>query len=102
MRIRGDKRSSDAGSPDSRSGDLRSGSGPANDADEFRAAIGRVRRLPEVPDVPRAPKPRARVAMREADERAALAESRRADPLREAEAFGDALAYRRDDVPPQT
>ncbi|HEV2607788.1 MAG TPA: Smr/MutS family protein [Xanthomonadaceae bacterium] len=102
MRIRSDKRSRDAGSRDSRSGDLQSGSEPANDADEFRAAIGHVRRLPEVADVPRAPKPSATVAMREADERAALAESRRADPVREAEAFGDTLAYRRDDVPPQT
>jgi len=72
MRIRGDKRSSDS----------RPASEPTN--------------------IPRAPKPRATVAMREADERAALAESRRADPVREAEAFGDTLAYRRDDVPPQT
>jgi DNA-nicking Smr family endonuclease len=97
MRIRNDKRSSDAGSRDSRTG-----SEPASDADEFRTAIGRVRVLPEVIEVPRAPKPPATVAMREADEREALAESRRADPVREAEAFGDTLAYRRDDVPPQT
>ena len=102
MRIRSDKRSSDASSRDSRSVGIQPASEPANDADEFRAAIGQVRRLPEVADVPRAPKPRATVAMRETDERAALAESRRADPVREAEAFGDTLAYRRDDVPPQT
>jgi len=40
--------------------------------------------------------------MREADERAALAESRRDDPIRHAEALGDAVSYRRDDVPSQT
>ena len=91
MRIRNDKRSSD----------IRSGSEPASDADEFLAAIGRVRRLPDVADIPRAPKPRATVAMRQADERAALAESQRADPARYAEALGDAVAYRRDDVPQQ-
>jgi len=102
MRIGSDKRSSDAGPRDGGSGDIQSGGEPASDADEFRNAIGRVRRLPEVADVPRPPKPRARVAMREADERAALAESQRADPVREAEAFGDTLAYRRDNVPPQT
>jgi DNA-nicking Smr family endonuclease len=102
MRIRSDKRSSDAGSRDSRSDGSRLGNEPTSDADEFLSAIGHVRRLPEVADVPRAPKPSPRVAMREADERAALAESRRADPVREAEAFGDALAYRRDDVPLQT
>jgi len=102
MDTRGNKPSRKVGSRPSRSVETESGNEPVTDTDEFRAAIGQVRRLPEVAAVPRPPKPRARVAMREADERAALAESRRADPLREAEAFGDTLAYRRDDVPPQT
>jgi len=92
MRIRNDKRS----------GEKASDAEPMDDAAEFRAAIGQVRRLPEVADAPGAPKPRATVAMREADERAALAESRRIDPMRHAEALGDTLAYRRDDVPQQT
>ncbi len=91
MRIRNGKRFDDA-LPDAE---------PADDAAEFRAAIGQVRRLPEVANVPRAPKPRATVAMREADEREALAESRRIDPARHAEALGDTVTYRRDDVPPQ-
>jgi DNA-nicking Smr family endonuclease len=75
---------------------------PPNDAEAFRAAIGQVRRMPDAPPPPRAPRPRAVVAMREADERAALVESQRDDPRRHAEALGDALAYRRDDVPAQT
>ena len=73
-----------------------------SDAAAFRAAIGHVRRIPEAMPPPQAPKRRAVVAMREADERAALAESRRGDPERHAEALGDVLAYRRDDVPSQT
>ncbi len=72
------------------------------DTDLFRAAIGPVRRLPDAPSPPRTPKPRAIVAMREADERAALAESQRGDPARYADSLGDAMAYLRDDVPPQT
>ncbi len=40
--------------------------------------------------------------MRQADERAALAESQRDDPARDAEIVGDTVAYRRDDVPSQT
>ncbi|HTD28120.1 MAG TPA: Smr/MutS family protein [Xanthomonadaceae bacterium] len=40
--------------------------------------------------------------MREADERAALAESQRGDPARDAEAFGNSVSHRRNDVPPQT
>ncbi len=92
MRIRNDKRS----------GDTSSDTEATDDAAEFRAAIGPVRRLPDVTDVPRAPRPRARVAMREADERAALAESQRDDPVRDADTIGDAIAYRRDEVSPQT
>ena len=72
------------------------------DADLFRAAIGPVRRLPDTPSPPQTPKRPAIVAMREADERAALAESQRGDPAQDADALGDAISYRRDDVPAQT
>lgn len=40
--------------------------------------------------------------MRMADERAALAESQRSDPARDAEILGDTVAYRRDEVSAQT
>ncbi|HEY2347091.1 MAG TPA: Smr/MutS family protein [Xanthomonadaceae bacterium] len=70
------------------------------DAAEFRAAIGPVRRLPEAVEPPRAPRRRATAAMRTADETAALAESHRIDPVALSEALGDAVAYRRDEVPP--
>ncbi len=85
-----------------RSGDEAANPGPTDDAAEFRAAIGPVRRLPEVADVPRAPKPRATAAMHQADERAALTESQRGDPARDADRIGDSVAWRRDEVPPQT
>ncbi len=74
----------------------------ASDANEFRAAIGHVRRLPEVADIPRAPKPRAAATMRVADERAALAESQRPDVAQLAGALGDTAAYRRAEVAEQT
>ncbi len=73
-----------------------------SDVAEFHAAIGRVRRLPEVPDRPQPPKPRAAATMRQADERSALAESQRADPARDAEITGDAVAYRCAQISPQT
>ncbi len=91
MRIRNDKRSGDAGCD----------TAPIDDAAEFRAAIGTVRRLPDVADTPRAPRPRAAAAMRLADERAALAESQHLDVARLAEALGDAVSYRRNEVPPE-
>ncbi len=72
------------------------------DVAEFRAAIGRVRRLPEVPDRPQPPKPRAAATMRQADERAALAESQRADRARDATITGDVVAYRCAQISPQT
>ena len=92
MRIRNDKRS----------GDEDANSGPMDDATEFRAAIGPVRRLPEIADAPRAPRPRATATMLLADERAALAESQRGDPARDADRIGDGVAWRRDTVPAQT
>ena len=71
------------------------------DAAEFRAAIGQVRRLPDAPAVSQPPKPRAAAAMRQADERAALVESRMADPERDADRIGDAVLHRRNEVPPE-
>jgi DNA-nicking Smr family endonuclease len=75
---------------------------PDDDAAEFRAAIGPVRRLPETAEPPRAPKRRATAAMRTADEQAALAESRRADAADLSEALGETVSYRRDEVSPET
>src|SRR5471030_2332006 len=83
-------------------GEPRDGDPPDDDAAEFRAAIGRVRRLPEAVEPPRAPRPRPMAAMRTADENAALAESRRGDAWRDAEALGDAMSFRRDEVSPET
>ena len=97
MRIRNDKRPGAAGH-----GATRPDTEATTDAAEFRAAIGPVRRLPDVADVPRAPRPRATVAMREADERAALVESQRGDPARDADRIGDCVAWRRDQVSAQT
>ena len=72
-----------------------------DDASLFRDAIGPVRALPERPAPPAPPKPRPRAAMAERDEREARSEFVRAmdEPLLEA---GDALAFRRDDVPART
>lgn len=77
---------------------------PDDDSDDdaalFRAAIGEVRRLPDAPPPPAAPKPRPRARMAERDEAQAREEFRHAleDSLLEA---GDALSYRRDEVPPR-
>ena len=66
----------------------------------FRNAVGPVRRLREIapPPTPAKPKPRARMAER--DEAAARDEFRHALDAQLLEA-GDALAYRRDSVPPR-
>jgi len=76
------------------------GDEPADDAALFRAAIGPVRVLPEAERAPEKPKPRPAARMRERDEddardafRLALDEL----PLQ----AGDALRYRRDEVPPR-
>ena len=71
-----------------------------DDAAQFRAAIGRVRRLSDAAEPPRAPRIHAAAAMRAADEQAALAESRRVDPAAYSQAMGDTVAYRRDEVSP--
>lgn len=72
--------------------------GDEDDATLFRAAIGPVRELPQAPAPPSAPKPRPRARMAERDELEARSEFRRVleAPLLEA---GDALHYRRDEVP---
>lgn len=72
-----------------------------DDAALFRAAIGEVRRLPEAALPPAPPKPRPRPRMAERDEAQAREEFRHAldEHLLEA---GDALSYRRDELPPNT
>ena len=74
-----------------------------DDAELFRAAIGadagKVRELPQAAPPPAAPKPRPSAKMARLDEDAARDEFRRmAVSALEA---GDALAYRRDEVPPR-
>jgi len=74
-----------------------------DDAELFRAAIGadrgKVRALPATPAPPAAPKPRPSAKMARRDEDDAREEFRRmAIPVLES---GDALAYRRDGIPPQ-
>lgn len=68
----------------------------------FRAAVGPVRELPEVPAPPERPRPRPRARMAERDEALAREEFR----LGRGDAFsigrGDVLAHRRDQVPPRT
>jgi DNA-nicking Smr family endonuclease len=68
----------------------------------FRAAIGTVRPLPQVPDPPMKARPSARASMAERDERNARDEFQRG---LEAEAFrlerGDAVSHRRDHVAPR-
>lgn len=69
-----------------------------DDAALFRAAIGPVRELPAAPAPPRKPPPRALPRMAARDEAEALGEFRRAMAGDTIEA-GDALSYRRDEVP---
>lgn len=73
---------------------------PEQDAQLFRDAIGPVRALQTQHAPPERSPPPPVPRMREADERAALDQSRRADALTDQSA-GDALAYRRDEVSPQ-
>lgn len=70
----------------------------ADDATLFREAIGPVRELPARHDPPSPPKPRPAARMARRDEDAAREEFRHA-MASELEA-GDALAFRRDEVPP--
>ncbi|ALN90489.1 smr domain protein [Lysobacter gummosus] len=71
-----------------------------DDAALFRAAIGEVRRLPDAAPPPAAPKPRPLPRMAERDEALARDEFRHALDQSLLEA-GDALSYRRDELPPK-
>lgn len=72
---------------------------PDDDAALFRAAIGPVRELPPAPESPRGAKPRAYPRMAQRDEEDARSEFHRALDAAVLEG-GDAMRYRRDDVPP--
>ena len=72
-----------------------------DDAELFRAAIGPVRRLRESVPPPATPKPKPHTRMAERDEAAARDEFRHALDAGLLEA-GDALAYRRDQLPPRS
>lgn len=69
-----------------------------DDASLFREAIGPVRTLAPVPEPPRKPPPRPSTRMAERDHEEAVGEFRRAMTADALEA-GDALRYRRDEVP---
>lgn len=73
-----------------------------DDAELFRTAIGPVRRIPETTPPPTAPRPKPRARMAERDEAHARDEFRHAlhSPSEPLEA-GDALAYRREELPPR-
>ena len=72
-----------------------------DDAALFRDAIGPVRALPARPAPPAKPRPRPAPRMAQRDEAEAASEFRRALTADALEA-GDALAYRRETVPPRT
>jgi DNA-nicking Smr family endonuclease len=71
-----------------------------DDAALFRSAVGPVRELPAAPPPPAPPRPRPLPRMAQRDEADALGEFRRALEAETIEA-GDALRYRRDEVPPR-
>ncbi|GAB3314272.1 Smr/MutS family protein [Luteimonas notoginsengisoli] len=73
---------------------------PDDDAALFRSAIGPVRELPAAPPPPAPPKPRPVPRMARRDEEDARDEFQRALDANVLEA-GDALRYRRDEVPPR-
>lgn len=68
----------------------------------FRAAVGPVRELPEVPAPPERPRPRPRARMAERDEALAREEFRLGRGAAFSIGRGDVLAHRRDQVPPRT
>lgn len=70
-----------------------------DDAALFREAIGEVRRLEAPPPVPERPRPAPRPRMRELDEALALLQSRQTGWFEATIEAGEALAYRRDEVP---
>lgn len=70
-----------------------------DDAALFREAIGEVRRLEAPPPVPERPRPAPRPRMRELDEALALQQSRQTGWFGATIEAGEALAYRRDEVP---
>ena len=74
-----------------------------DDAELFRSAIGadrgKVRALPDAPPAAATPKPKPSTRMARRDEDEAREELRHAMPS--ALETGDALAYRRDEVPPR-
>lgn len=70
-----------------------------DDAALFREAIGEVRRLEAPPPVPERPRPAPRPRMRELDEALALQQSRQTGWFEATIEAGEALAYRRDEVP---
>jgi DNA-nicking Smr family endonuclease len=72
-----------------------------DDAALFRDAIGPVRVLPAAAPPPSKPRPRPAPRMAQRDEQEAMSEFRRAVTADALEA-GDALAYRRDSIPPRT
>lgn len=72
----------------------------ADDASLFRDAVGQVRRLPESPEPPRAPRPAPSTRMARRDDAEARSEFARMLSTDAVEA-GDALRYRRDEVPPR-
>ncbi|GGA70436.1 hypothetical protein GCM10011521_05700 [Arenimonas soli] len=70
-----------------------------DDAALFREAIGEVRRLEAPPPVPERPRPAPRPRMREHDEALALLQSRQTGWFEATIEAGEALSYRRDEVP---
>ena len=71
-----------------------------DDAALFRAAIGDVRQIEAPPEAPSRPKPRPRAAMAERDEQDAR-DSFRLALDEQLLGAGDALSYRRDEIPPR-
>lgn len=74
---------------------------PPDDAALFRDAIGPVREFAPTALPPGKPRPRPVARMAQRDEQEAMSEFRRAVTADALEA-GDALSYRRDNVPPRT
>ncbi|MFH1600712.1 MAG: Smr/MutS family protein [Pseudomonadota bacterium] len=70
-----------------------------DDAALFREAIGEVRVLQAPPPVPERPRPAPRPRMRELDEALALQQSRQTGWFEATIEAGEALSYRRDEVP---